>query len=219
MLKNEVYAHENRIYSENNTLLLNNPLTFQDTRKVPGARLIPAVKTRAREYFSGYVFRGDTRAPCVIFHQGFAMQWPFVVEDQIPRLTGAIGGITHNEGISTAISTKVASQYSWIRCRNPKPGYVYLINAGEMAGFAIQNPRAGFWAKVFPFLNDIYEINFMHTIPNTNIVGVVWPASWALPTINFWMDSPPALKLAVNPEYEGGIEAARNTVALFNGTA
>lgn len=215
MLKNQMKAFENTIYS-NNVLLLNNPVTFQDTRKVPGSRLTPPVKTKARGYFSGYVFRGDTRTPQVIFSQGFQLQWPLVTQEQIPRLTGAMGGITYDEGISTAISVKVASAYS--QRGGNQPGYVYLINACAYAGFAILNPRAGFWAQLLPFLNDIYEVNFMHSIPNTSIVGVVWSSDNDLPYTHLWPHTLPGLRLAVNPDYEGGIEAARNTVALFNGT-
>ncbi|WP_330926815.1 hypothetical protein [Candidatus Sororendozoicomonas aggregata] len=133
-------------------------------------------------------------------------------------MAGAIGGITYSEGISTSVCAQVASTYR----SDPKCWLVtelaYLIDAVNFSGFAIPNPRPEHpFVREFPILAGIYEVNFMHSIPNTSIVGAVWPGNTARPIMGrFWPHYPQSLRLAVNPEYEGGMEGAKAVAAQFN---
>ena len=206
-----------------NVLVLTNPHTFQNTTIIPSAVYIPAVASAehgARHYFSGYVFRGDSRPPKHVLEAGFILQQPLesMEQAQVMAGAGAHAGITWSEGISTSICAQAAAHY----CRHPVirsvvMGCVYLINALHFRGFAIPTPRpTESLATRFPILQQIYEVNFMHGIPNTNIVGVLWPGDSPMPQGGPWPFMPDQLKLAVNPEYEGGMAGAREVVECFN---
>ena len=210
------------LYSSKNTLILTNPEKFQNTALIEGALQMNAGNNAQRygasRYFRGYVFRGDSRLPRVIFQSGFGMQIPLESENQLPTLTGAVGGITGSEGISTSICVQAAVHYA----KDPRfpvmmSGCVYLIDATSFTGFSMPTPRPAAPVAInFPILNQIYEVNFMHSIPNTSIVGVVWPAYALSPIGVLWSQYPQSLRLAVNPEYEGGMAGAQAVVKLFN---
>ncbi|MCF1429949.1 MAG: hypothetical protein LPD71_02560 [Shewanella sp.] len=208
--------HNQDLYLESNQLRLTKPDTFQNTSNVPGTRLIrPGPSSNANGYFHGYVFRGDSRSPRFIFTRGFLNQDDLLNESQINRVIGAEGGVTRTTGISTTVCAQVASTYTnWYFVS----GYVYLIDAVNMGGFAIPTPRVNHYlVRQFPILRSLYEVNYMHSIPHTSIVGVVWPAHHRAPeTSRRWIEHPIELKLAVNPEYEGGMEGAKDVVAKFN---
>ncbi len=208
------------LYSPNNVLELTDPATFQDTTKVRGACFRPAVDSHeyARGYFSGYVFRGDSRPITIVLKNGFEVQTPLTSMDQLPKVAGAIGGITDSLGVSTTVCAQVASTYRSDQLTSIITGLAYLIDAVNFAGFAIPSPRNKHpFVSEFPILAALYEANFAHSIPNTSIVGAVWPGDRAQPVAGKpWPCYPKTLRLAVNPEYEGGMEGAKDVVALFN---
>ena len=208
------------LYDKDNILLLTNSSKFQNTTLVLGASYIPAVTSvahGAKDYFSGYVFRGDRRPAEIVLKEGFLLQHPFVSENQLPRMAGAVRGITWSEGISTSICAQAAAQYRNLGHDNLAVGYVYLIDAVHLSGFAIPSPCPDHpLARRFPVLVPLYEVNFMHGIPNTSIVGAVWPKALDDEHSQPWPDNPGKLSLAVNPEYEGGMEGAKAVVKRFN---
>ena len=223
-------------HSEGNVLQLTNALKFENTTTIPGSRLIPAVRSRefrAKSYFSGYVFRGDTRPPDIIFKQGFMLWKPVTEMRQVHFMTGLSPeidkdpyywggyGCTHKEGISTAVSVYESAFYAK-RCWRPPGyvalGYVYLIDAMDMAGFVVYDTMDKFSEP--PVLEDVhYEVCFLAPIPNTSIVGVLWPEGHD-PLSSRWPEATNRLNLTVNPEYwsdsEKGLTAAKKVVRLFN---
>ena len=204
------------IFSEGHRLMLSSA-AVNDTTIVLGSRMIPAVSSNAHGYFSGYVFRGDRRKPFHIFRTGFEVQEPLLYEDQIPTISGTSTGITHRMGVSTTVCAMVASTYG--TQGNIWPGNVYLIDARHFAGFSIPTPRPQHvFVDRYPILRQIYEVNFMHSIPRENIIGLVWPSNYIyeLPPLFEPWNYTSSLYLAVNPEYEGGIEGAQYVVDRFN---
>ena len=218
-------SHTYNLYSEENVLQLTNALKFRNTTTIPGSRHIPAVRSRefgAKSYFSGYVFRGDARPPDIIFEQGFKPQFPLVSMDQMCMMTGlspdaSLPGFTGRKGVSTNVSVYSASRYPLNIPKYKFPGYVYLIDAMYLAGFVVSNDPITFSKP--PALNEIKEVCIPSTVPNTSIVGVVWPEGYP-PLLPGWPIATARLNLAVNPEYwsgcEKGLAAAKKVVELFN---
>ncbi|UYM18431.1 scabin-related ADP-ribosyltransferase [Endozoicomonas euniceicola] len=206
-------------------LQLTNALKFQNTTTIPGSRHIPAVRSRefgAKSYFSGYVFRGDSRPPDVIFEQGFMLQYSVQLIEQMNMMTGTspfnnLPGFTGKEGISTSVCVCNASLYANNRKASEFRGYVYLIDAMYMGGFAVSDDPETFSKP--PILKEINEVCFPCSIPNTSVIGVVWPEGLR-PLILDWPEVAVRLNLAVNPEYwsgcEKGLAAAKKVVELFN---
>ncbi len=186
--------------------------------------------------FSGFVFRGDTRRPEIIFQEGFIPTGRFdfsVSEDQrMDRMTGNLdGGFTFNHGVSTTLSTRIAQFYvkhsnpfgnKYLRHIQPADryiydyyfnGYIYLIDARRMAGYGISVPEIYedqilLKGKKQRLLHEIYEVNFIHAIPNTSIVGAVWSDDHVVDTSceasRLWMGlTKIKLTLGENPHYEG----------------
>ena len=217
-------------------LQLTNALKFENTTTIPGSRLIPAVRSRefrAKSYFSGYVFRGDTRPPDIIFEEGFMLWKPVTEMRQVHFMTGLSPeidkdpyywggyGRTHKHGISTAVSVYESAFYTKCCWRPPgyvALGYVYLIDAMDTAGFVVYDTMDKFSEP--PVLEDVhYEVCFLSPIPNTSIVGVLWPEGHD-PLSSSWPKATKRLNLTVNPEYwsdsEMGLAAAKKVVRLFN---
>ena len=208
-------------------LQLTNALKFENTTTIPGSRHIPAVRSRefrAKSYFSGYVFRGDTRPPDIIFKQGFMLWNPVTEMEQVQTMTGVspeldecpfFYGRTFKEGISTVVHVYEAAFY--IKKRWRPSGYVYLIDAMDMAGFVVNHNMDTFSEP--PVLEDVHEVCFLAPIPNTSIVGVVLPEGHS-PLEPSWPKATKRLNLTVNPEYwsdsEMGLAAAKKVVRLFN---
>ena len=141
--------------------------------------------------------------------------------DQIQCATGIRRGVTYSEGVSTSISFAAACKYRQDAVlQSLMVGKVYLIDAVYFRGFALPSPRPNDpLCSIYPVLRDIYEVNFIHNIPHTSIVGVVWPKGSHRPQEGGWEPamSMERLNLAVNPEYEGGMEGAVEIVDRFNG--
>ncbi|UYM18435.1 hypothetical protein [Endozoicomonas euniceicola] len=221
-------SQTDNIFSKKNVLQLTNALKFENTTTIPGSRLIPAVTSReyrAKSYFSGYVFRGDARPPDIIFEQGFMLLKPVTEMRQAHLMTGVCSeldespcyyGYTFKQGISTTVHVYDAAYYTVRRWR--PPGYVYLIDAMDMAGFVVYNTMDKFSEP--PVLEDIhYEVCFLAPIPNTSIIGFVLPEGHD-PLSSVWPEATKRLNLTVNPEYwsdsEKGLTAAKKVVRLFN---
>ena len=217
------------VLSKSNRLLITDTRKLLDTSLISGTHYFLSDQV-AESYFSGFVFRGDTRTPEDIFYSGFVNQTPLTNEDQVLRMAGGIGwGYTYTYGVSTAISLPVCQQYIERIHRKPfhidkryNTGCIYLIDAMHLSGFAIRHPfEDGEFVQTFPTTRGLYEVNFMHGIPNTSIVGVlfqhlgrrnvlkrIWPFIPESFPPNYVYDLR-SVYLAVNPEYEGGAEGAQ----------
>ena len=236
-----------------NLLELTNPEAFLNTTTMRRSLYVPSnwctdvpgepdtvlVDVKA-SYFSGFVFRGDQRSPVDIFEQGFILQYDPTELNR--RAIGAAGGMTGRTGISTSICAPACARYSFLHTRiNPfsgnsasrdtNAGFVYLIDAKELRGFAIPSPRPKTEiAMQNPFLKELYEVNFVCNIPGNKIVGFVWPLGGREDGLSqcrgYWVPRPERLWLAVNPLYEtkerphsplrSGRRAAQIVAALFN---
>ena len=95
-------------------------------------------------------------------------------------------------------------------------GYIYLIDARDMAGYVIGVPEAYqneplLRGRQQQFLKETYEVNFIHAIPNTSIVGAVWSDNFVMDRhcrrSREWMGkSGFELMLGENPQYNGDAE-------------
>ncbi len=196
--------------------------------------------------FSGFVFRGDTRAPEIIFKEGFVPSREFdsgvSLDDRMDRMTGNLNnGFTFGYGVSTALSALIAAFYTKRRSRNyvtpiydqklyklvfksifgislspTYDGYTYLIDARDFSGYAIPVPPQyrnrmalkNEWRDL-GMLKEIYEVNFIHALPSTSIVGAIWSdahvmdkeckrtRAWG------WQLEKLVLTLGENPDYDG----------------
>ncbi len=244
------------------TFILTNRHKLHNTARVKGARSsVLDEGSYGRRVFSGFVFRGDSRAPERIFSDGFEPlpQYRFnpandTEEEFMAEITGEKRGYTQKFGISTALSARIAGYYthlSYDRGRDfeyfvsrtvsqqrsnvsrlsfwfqwtfevgplfssphPFTGYIYLIDARLMSGYAIKVPP---WRRDTRLVNlgldahllqEIYEVNFMHAIPATAIVGVLWSHKQAtvkqcMDSLNWIYHRDLELTLGENPEYDG----------------
>ncbi len=211
-----------------------------NTTKVEGGifRYVGAIEDGER-LFSGFVFRGDKRRPELIFREGFIPTGVFEhstsLDDRMDRLTGRKrDGFTFNHGVSTSVSSRIAQFY--VQFDNPTAGYdtmpsglgsvtswwafdgyIYLIDARDMAGYAIGVPETYqneplLKGRQQQFLKETYEVNFIHAIPNTSIVGAVWSDNFVMDRhcrrSREWMGkSGFELMLGENPQYNGDTES------------
>ena len=214
------------MHLEYTVLQLTNPLKFQNTTIIPGSRHISAGKSKkeygATRYFSGYVFRADSRPPQVIFEQGFVLQLSVKSMHQIARMTGSVlRGYTGSDGISTTICAQIAAKYA-ARLEDQVNGCIYLIDAVDMNGFAMPATSKDTLHSTFPIFKKICEVCFPCSILNSSVVGVVWPEGLpAPPSVSpEWPIATTRLNLGVNPRYESnfdkGLVAAKKVVRLFN---
>ena len=230
------------LFASDNRLLLDNPANFQNTMNVTGACYVrndwcmndpgdhdQIFVTYKPSYFSGYVFRGDTRDPLEVLGLGFNLRPSFrSLEEQEQVISGANKGITRTEGISTTVCASASHKYSG---KNYGPvilhtGYVYLIDAVNFKGFAIPSPfPTDLIAVRYPCLRELYEVNFPNPIPSFKIVGIVWPVERRNRPVGEWPEYPSELLLSVNPYYKAsfidgcnkkGKEAASVVADRFN---
>ena len=216
------------MHSKYSVLQLTNPLKFQNTTIIPGSRYTPSRRSReygATKYFSGYVFRGDMRYPEIIFEQGFTLQASVRGMHQLAMMSGsAIPSSTGSEGVSTSICVQAAAEFSEDKKTGDRiTGCVYLIDATGLNGFAMPAPSMdpSMFSR-FPILKKICEVCFPCDIPNSSVVGVLWPEGFpAPPSVSpVWPAAVGRLNLAVNPRYESAFDkgqaAAKKVVRLFN---
>ena len=239
-----------------NVLELTNPTNFLNTMNIIGACYNPGnwcsddpcsdatLIDVQPSYFSGYVFRGDTRPPDIILKSGFTtqltkfeMQLTGNEKAQAKKMIGAKRGTTGKFGISTSICASACGHYSFKPSKSSRfspgdrSGFVYLIDATEFKGFAIPSPRPNASIVVHnPILKDVYEINFPSYIPGNHIVGIVWPfrkkSDEIMACQGYWPPTPARIWLAVNPNYDKllmpqdkvikGMEAAQLVLKHFN---
>ncbi|WP_330927178.1 hypothetical protein [Candidatus Sororendozoicomonas aggregata] len=229
----------------NKTFPLSNYFKHNNTNGILGSICRDLEKDEfGKRTFSGFVFRGDKRKPELIFREGFIPTGVFehstTLDARMDRLTGSLnGGFTFNYGVSTSLSTRIAQFYlklgskplfmkryypelDWYLDRRIISGYIYLIDARNMAGYAISAPKAyassqWLYGNDQDFLREIYEVNFVHAIPNTSIVGAVWSDEHVIDEpcgrSEEWMGCYGIkLTLGENPGYEGD---AASVAALF----
>ncbi len=153
------------------------------------------------------------------------------VDTRMARLTGALdGGFTYGYGVSTTLSARIAMFYV---LRNSRPtfcldrfhwwypyykGYIYLIDARVMSGYAIPVPEEYRDSTILHHewhdagvLKQIYEVNFVHPIPNSSIVGVVWSNKHVKDeecemSLDWLSDTNIQLTLGENTAYDGDME-------------
>ena len=210
------------LFAEGNVLLLTNPEKFQNTTIIPGAQHTPAASSAsygARGYFSGYVFRADRRPFEIIFNEGFRHP-PVSSMSQIEVIAGAAStGSRWAKGICTHVCAQAAAMHEEVNDYSGLQGHIYLVDAMDISGYTVLTQRSsGSMAARFPIMQEIDEVNFMHGIPNTSVIGVVsdLEPSWLCPIQFHWDSAPTELWLTVNPDYKGGIDGAREVVDLFN---
>ncbi|MET4695794.1 hypothetical protein [Endozoicomonas lisbonensis] len=210
-------------FAEGNVLHLTNPEKFQNTTIIPGARYIPANRSTsygATGYFSGYVFRADENPPEIIFKKGIVKHSPVVSMSQVEVIAGATStGSRWDLSICTHVCAQAAAMHDEICGFDELLGYIYLLDAMDISGYTVFTHRStGPMAKRFPIMQEIDEVNFMHGIPNTSVIGAVSDVepSWFCPLQFHWDQEPKELWLTVNTDYQGGIEGAREVVDLFN---
>ena len=234
-----------------NILQLTNPGNFLNTTMMAGACHTPggwcsnrpglsgAVLVNVEpSYFSGYVFRGDSRPPMLLFDRGFELQFTSGSEKtHEDMMIGAVGGVTAKYGISTSICASVCTEYSMRAALNApftwpgNSGFVYLIDATGFKGFAMPSPRPlEPIVGRYPVLRDIFEVNFPSYIPGCYIVGIVWAMGTQKNGVEncqaVWPRTLTRLWLAVNPNFEKhlfltdeiitGMDAAKHVVQQFN---
>ena len=207
------------IYRQDNMVRLEDPTKIHDTTLLEGAIHSEAGSASKQHgiqnYFTGYVFRGDIKPPEIIFQAGFAK----IYSDQptVHSLTAGSSGRRMKGGVSTTICVQVAGWFT-IHGVDAEAGYVYLIDASEFKGIAVAETPQSALGGWFPHLtNGICDVNFTHAIPNTSIVGVVWPDKYYSPEESCWRSAPAtALSLAINPEYEKGIKGVQKVKKLFS---
>ncbi|UYM14702.1 hypothetical protein [Endozoicomonas euniceicola] len=209
------------IFSKGNILRLTNPEKFQNTTIIPGSKYTPAASSAsfgATGYFSGYVFRADTNPAEIIFKKGIEKHLPVTSIRQVEIMAGASStGARWNQCICTHVCAQAAAMQDTIRDYYTLNGYIYLVDAMDISGFTTITHRSfGPIAARFPIMQEIDEVNFMHRIPNTSVIGAVSEVGPSWLSLVHWDSMPTELWLAVNPEYEGGMEGARAIVDLFN---
>ncbi|MGY0216563.1 hypothetical protein ACWJJH_04130 [Endozoicomonadaceae bacterium StTr2] len=121
----------------------------------------------ARNYFSGFVLRGDTRPKELIFSQGFQLRQGFSESERDIswRIAKAMGverrvSNTGSEGISTTCRYQTARVFSE---RAP----VFLIDGRGMWGVIIEH--SGDQREDPPYV----EVNYLHSIPPYAVLGVL----------------------------------------------
>ncbi len=207
---------------------LTRPERFTNTTRVFGSKIS---FVEPEEYglllFSGFVFRGDRRSPPIIFREGFIPQpgahdAGMTLGERMRDYTGSGSGITGKAGVSTTICAHVAQKYLVPLKSSTAFGYVYLIDARYMTGYAIRTPRPrDNLVTAFPILKTIYEVNFTHQIRGSSIVGTLWSPSDTLSPSHdgfgsVWNTSLKELTLGLNPTFEGGSTGAEEIMKRFN---
>ena len=223
-----------------NVLELTNPSKFHNTNLIPGTtRTLHECsifgKADMHGQFCGYVFRGDTRPPEIIFSQGFMLQKPIESVNHLRCATGYQDNQSFEYGVSTSAGVYVASHYvtkydydGVNHTPSSSFGYVYLIDATCMIGFHMPDlgtltdgrMNEGDLASLRDV--DIAEVNFPCSIPNSLVIGMVTMPDEVSPITSGPISLPAGhnLKLFVNPMYQKffkkGLSAAEDVAGLFN---
>jgi hypothetical protein len=130
--------------------------------------------------YRGFVFRGDTRSPEVIFKKGFKLRTPAAeLEKDIHQATGVRGGFggghdaldLDGRGISTSVFYD-KDHVGAFTYGGAKGGHTYLIDARKLDGYHLY---ANDFAARYPHSPKLdlapVEINYASEIPPSAIVG------------------------------------------------
>jgi len=130
--------------------------------------------------YRGFVFRGDTRSPEVIFKKGFKLRTPAAeLEKDIHQATGVRGGFggghdaldLDGRGISTSVFYD-KDNVGAFTYGGAKGGHTYLIDARKLDGYHLY---ANDFAARYPHSPKLdlapVEINYASEIPPSAIVG------------------------------------------------
>ncbi|WP_050507800.1 hypothetical protein [Pseudomonas syringae] len=130
--------------------------------------------------YRGYVFRGDSRAPEVIFKKGFQLRTPAAdLQKDIHQATGVRGGFggghdaldPDGRGISTSVFYD-KDHVGAFTYGGAKGGHTYLIDARKLDGYHLYANDFAARYPQSPRLNLApVEINFATDIPPSAIVG------------------------------------------------
>ncbi|MDG6398848.1 hypothetical protein QCD79_02480 [Pseudomonas quasicaspiana] len=130
--------------------------------------------------YRGFVFRGDTRAPDVIFKKGFKLRTPAAdLQKDIHQATGVRGGFggghdaldPDGRGISTSVFYD-QDHVGAFTYGGAKGGHTYLVDARKLDGYHLYANDFAARYPQSPRLNLApVEINYATDIPPSAIVG------------------------------------------------
>ena len=182
----------------------------------------PARKSRqdfgAQSYYSGYVFKADTKVPYKAFQEGFERS-PLQMVDQAGQ--SATSRYRMQGGVVTSLSA-IAAGYLLVQDLGLNI-YVYLVNATSYSGMLEHKPNMpAAYRYLQPDQVQSCDVLYTHPIFNTDIIGCVWSSQFSGPELakKHWPPrialGPAELSLAVNPEYDKGVKKAEEVAALFS---
>ncbi len=193
-------------------IAINVPEHIDNTPTAKGFKVHYSPSKKDVSYASGFLLRGDSREPAVIFRNGFRLSTS-ITTSNADYLTGDAFGCTSSVGVSTTASFFVAASHSSgggrpIRTNFYSRGNVYLIDLRGILGFVIKPSQSKKnWledntiygkeedeiTKGDRFSYLFYEVNFIAGIPSDSIVG-----SLGCHRCSQYI-------LTCNPDYEGSI--------------
>ncbi|MET4694315.1 hypothetical protein [Endozoicomonas lisbonensis] len=167
-----------------------------------------------KSYFSGYVFKADIGLPYDLFRKGFQIESPFNVGQSQSQGRGSISG-----GVLTSLSA-IAAGYTIVQSQCPRI-FVYLIDAMDYGGILEEQPNM---PRSYRYLESHQlrscNVRFTHPIFDSDVVGCVWSDQFPNPQQAIWFPrvalGPSRLRLAVNPDYHGGMAKAEEIARLFS---
>ncbi|VVQ29924.1 hypothetical protein PS943_01653 [Pseudomonas fluorescens] len=136
--------------------------------------------------YQGFVFRGDTRDPSVVFEKGFTQRTPIKDINQVNGFKGGYGGAhdaldLDGAGISTSAFYKKDGAGAFVY-GGQKGGFTYFVDARQLEGFHLYantelafRPNSGL--KQLPPL----EINYAVDLPPALILGAYDPTGRFIP--------------------------------------
>ena len=188
-------------FEQENLFVLRNFLNFYDVSNMPHATFIPAKSSQAlgvASYFSGYLFKPSPNVPFQVFQNGFALSEPVQLQDDSAPAS-------NRSQISGGVTASLSAVAAGCRICEMKTGHVYLINGTEFAAVAKGRPKLPEGNPLRLSEHELLscEVKFTHCIPNSYVVGCVWPTMFPQPGMTIWyprLTPPPhQLSLAVNP--------------------
>ncbi|MCW7553024.1 hypothetical protein NX722_10310 [Endozoicomonas gorgoniicola] len=207
-----------KAFESHNLLLLKSSEQFTLASNIPGVSFTPANKTKStviKSYFSGYVFKADTRGPYDIFRNGFLVESPFDIGQTQGHGRSSISG-----GVVTSLSA-IAAGYAMVHSHCIKI-FVYLIDAMSYGGIVGEQPYLprSYKCLLEPHHLNSCNVRFTHPIFDSDIIGCVWSDQFPSPQQAIWPPrvalAPSRLNLAVNPLYQGGMAKAEEVARLFS---
>lgn len=211
-----------RAFEQSNLLTLKNcDLFTKGLTTGAGVSFTPARKSRgdygAQSYYSGYVFKADSKLPLKAFQEGFQ---PSPLQ-MVQAGQSATSRYRMHGGVVTSLSAIAAG---WLLVQNLGISiYVYLVDATSYSGMMEHKPNM---PAAYRYLEQDQlqscDVLYTHPIFNTDIIGCVWSTQFLRPELaaKNWPPraalGPAKLSLAVNPKYDKGKEGAEEVARLFS---